>query len=49
MNKRAWLKEELRGSWELEVEENDEETLSRNVNSMQESDYPTEERKRKFI
>ena len=41
INKKAWLKEELRGSCEPEVEEDDEETLSRNVNLMQESDYPT--------
>jgi len=31
------------------VGKDDEENLSRNVNSMQESVYPTEESKKKFI
>jgi len=45
---RAWLKEELRGRHEQEVGEDDSEQLSKNVNSMHESDYPTEEIKKKF-
>ena len=42
IDKEAWFRKELRGSNEPKVEEDDEETLSKNVNSMQESDYPTE-------
>ena len=49
IHKKAWLKEELRGSCESKVEENDEETLSRSVYLMQESDYPTRESKNNFI
>ena len=49
IHKKAWLKEELRGSCESEVEENDEKTLSRSVNLMQEPDFPTRESKNKFI
>ena len=45
---RAWLKEELRGRHEQEVGKDDSENLSKNVNSMHESDYPTEEIKKKF-
>ena len=49
IDKEAWIKEELPGSKKLEVKEDGEETLFKNVNLMQESDYPTEECKKKFI
>ena len=45
----AWLKEELRGRSEPEVGKDARENLLENVHSMHESDYPTEESKRKFI
>jgi len=49
IDKQTWIKEELRGSTpsDLDVEEvcNSQET----INSVQESDFPTEESKRKFI
>ena len=48
-DKEAWLKEELRGRSEPEIDTDEDETPSETVNSMQESDYPTEESRRKFI
>ena len=49
IDKEAWIKEELPGSKKLEVKEDGEETLFKNVNLMQESDYSKEECKKKFI
>ena len=45
----AWLKAELRGGSEPEVSDDEEEVTSETINSVQESDYLTEESKRKFI
>ena len=47
IDKQAWIKVELRGSTVSEYEEvcNSQES----VNSLQESDFPTEESGRKFI
>ena len=45
----AWLKAELRGGSEPEVSDDEKEVTSETINSVQESDYPTEESKRKFI
>ena len=41
IDEEAWLKEELRGSSKLVVEEGEDGMLSVNVNSVQKSDYPT--------
>ena len=41
IDKEACIKEEIPGSKKLEVKEDGEETLFKNVNLMQESDYPT--------
>ena len=49
IDKEVWLREELRGRSELEMDADENKTPSKTVNSVQESDYPTEERKRKFI
>ena len=48
VDKEAWLQGELRGRSKPEVREDEDETTSENVNSKQEYDYPTEERKIKF-
>ena len=40
IDEEAWLKEELRGSSKLVVEEGEDGMLSVNVTSMQKSDYP---------
>ena len=45
----TWLKAELRGRSEPEVSDDEEEVTSESINTMQESDYPPEESKRKFI
>ena len=47
IDKQAWIQEELRGSMVPDVDKvcNSQES----VNSVQESDFPTEESKRKFI
>ena len=45
----AWLKAELRGGSKQEVSDDEEEVTSETINTLQESDYPTEESKRKFI
>ena len=49
IDKEVWFREELRGRSELEMDADEDKTPSETVNSVQESDYPTEERKRKFI
>ena len=49
IDKKAWLKDQLRGRSETEVGKDAEENLSENVYGMKESDYPTEKSKRKFI
>ena len=49
IDKAAWLKVELQGGSESEVSDDEEEVTSETINTMQESDYPTEESKRKFI
>ena len=49
IDKEVWLREELRGRSELEMDADEDKTPSKTVNSVQESDYPTEESKRKFI
>ena len=43
------MKAELRGGSEPEVSDDEKEVTSETINSVQESDYPTEESKRKFI
>ena len=43
------MKVELQGGSESEVSDDEEEVTSETINTMQESDYPTEESKRKFI
>ena len=45
----AWLKAELRGGSKQEVSDDEEEVTSETINTLQESDYPTEESKREFI
>ena len=49
IDKQAWIKEELRGSTALDLDEEEVYNPQETVNSMQESDFPTEESKRKFI
>ena len=45
----AWLREELKSGRKPEVGVDEDETLTETINSIQKSDYPTEESKRKFI
>ena len=49
IDKEAWLREELQGGSGPKVSTEEVITSSETVNSMQESDYPKEESKRKFI
>ena len=49
IDKQAWIKEELRGSTEPDLDEEEVCDSQETVNSIQESDFPTEESKRKFI
>ena len=49
IDKQAWIKEELRGSTAPDLEEEEVPNLPKSVNSLQESDFPTKENKRKFI
>ena len=49
IDKEEWLKEELWGRKEPEVDTEEDETPSETANSIKESDYPTEESRRKFI
>ena len=49
IDKQAWIKEELRGSATQELDEEEVQELQTTVNSLQESDFLTEESKRKFI
>ena len=46
IDKQAWIKEELRGSTAQDLEE---EEVCNSINSLKESDFPTEESRRKFI
>ena len=49
IDKQAWIKEELRGSTAPDLDEEEVHDTPETVNSMQESDFPTEESRRKFI
>ena len=49
IDKQAWIKEELRGSTASDLGEEEVCNSQESVNSLQESDFPTEESKRKFI
>ena len=49
IDKEAWIKEELRGSVVSDLDEEEVCTSQESVNSLQESDFPTEESRRKFI
>ena len=49
IDKQAWIKEELRGSTAPDLDEEEVCNLQESVNSLQESDFPTKENKRKFI
>ena len=49
MDKEVWLRAELKGNEKLKVYKDDEGADQDIVNSVQESDYPTEESKRQFI
>ena len=49
IDKQAWIKEELRGSTVSDLDEEEVWNSQESVNSLQESDFPTEESRRKFI
>jgi hypothetical protein len=49
IDKQAWIKEELRGCTAPDLDEEEVCYSQETVNSIQESDFPTEESKRKFI
>ena len=49
IDKQAWIKEELRGSSVSDLDEEEVCNSQESVNSLQESDFPTEESRRKFI
>ena len=49
IDKQAWIKEELRGSMASDLDEEEVCNSQDSVNSLQESDFPTEESRRKFI
>ena len=51
IDKQAWIKEELRGSTVFRSDLDEEEVCNcqESVNSLQESDFPTKESRRKFI
>ena len=49
IDKQAWIKEELRGSTVSDLDEEEVCNSQESVNSLQESDFPTEESRRKFI
>ena len=49
IDKRAWIREELRGSAVSDLDEEEVRDSQKTVNSMEEADYLTEESKRKFI
>ena len=49
IDKQAWIKKELRGSTVPDLDEEEVCASQESVNSLQESDFPTEESRRKFI
>ena len=49
IDKQAWIKEELKGSTATDLDEEEVCNSQESINSLQESDFPTEERRRKFI
>ena len=49
IDKQAWIKEELRGSTVSDLDEEEVCNSQESVNSLQESDFLTEERRRKFM
>ena len=49
IDKEAWIKEELRGHRTQDLDEKEVGLGQESVNSLQESDFPTEESKRKLI
>ena len=49
IDKQAWIKEELRGSMVPDLDEEEVCTSQELVNFLQESDFPKEESRRKFI
>ena len=49
IDEKAWLQAELQGGSEQDIDNDGEEVLPEVINTVQESDYPTEENKRKFI
>jgi len=49
IDKQAWIKEELRGSTVPDLDKEKVCTSQESVNSLQESNFPTEESRRKFI
>ena len=49
IDEKIWLKAELQGRSEPDIDNDEEEVLQEVINTVQESDYPTEESKRKFI
>ena len=49
INKQAWIKEELRLSTVSDLDDEEVCNSQESVNSLQESDFPTEESRMKFI
>ena len=49
IDKQAWIKEELRGSMAQDLDEEEVCNSQESLNALQESDFPTEESRRKFI
>ena len=49
IDEKAWLEAELQGGSVPDIDNDGEEVLPEVVNTVQESDYPTEGSKRKFI
>ena len=49
IDKQAWIKEELRGSTAQDLDEEEVCNSQESINSLKESDFPTEESRRKFI
>ena len=49
IDKEAWIREELRGSTAPDLDKEEVCNSQETVNSLQESDFPTEESRRKFF
>ena len=49
IDKQAWIKEELRESTAQDIDEEEVCNSKESLNTLQESDFPTEESRRKFI